>query len=265
MVNTPFVHCQIERDCTIQLENSLVFLLFKLKKTIGRSTLSSQCGKLCVFQVIHFFIRNSTDFKMTIDFNAVAYSQTDALYRWNDERQIVIASGMKMSQFDLVSTPVSNYTLTFKHGILYHNSKNFNNSTDIQTATGNYSMISVRFNLHRHMGSFLIQVYGPCILLVVLSWVSFWLNREATADRVSLGNQKLTTHCTTEFSPNLKYLIFTTVKGVTTVLTMTFLGLEARANLPKVNYPTALDHFIFLSFGFIFATIVQVGQTSTTT
>jgi len=37
------------------------------------------------------------------------------------------------------------------------------------------------------MGNFLIQVYGPCVLLVVLSWVSFWLNREATADRVSLG------------------------------------------------------------------------------
>ena len=31
------------------------------------------------------------------------------------------------------------------------------------------------------------QVYGPCILLVVISWVSFWLNREATSDRISLG------------------------------------------------------------------------------
>lgn len=81
------------------------------------------------------------------------------------------------------------------------------------------------------MGNFLIQVYGPCILLVVLSWVSFWLNREATADRVSLG--------------------------ITTVLTMTFLGLEARTDLPKVPYPTALDFFVFLSFAFIFATILQ--------
>jgi hypothetical protein len=45
----------------------------------------------------------------------------------------------------------------------------------------------VSFHLQRHMGNFLIQVYGPCVLLVVLSWVSFWLNREATADRVSLG------------------------------------------------------------------------------
>ncbi len=28
--------------------------------------------------------------------------------------------------------------------------------------------------------------------------------------------------------------------GITTVLTMTFLGLEARKDLPKVPYPTAL-------------------------
>ncbi|KAH8370199.1 hypothetical protein KR093_002598 [Drosophila rubida] len=97
--------------------------------------------------------------------------------------------------------------------------------------TAEYSMLMVNFHLQRHMGNFLIQVYGPCCLLVVLSWVSFWLNREATADRVSLG--------------------------ITTVLTMTFLGLEARTDLPKVSYPTALDFFVFLSFGFIFATILQ--------
>ncbi|XP_025153133.1 gamma-aminobutyric acid receptor alpha-like isoform X3 [Harpegnathos saltator] len=45
--------------------------------------------------------------------------------------------------------------------------------------------------------------------------------------------------------------------GITTVLTMTFLGLEARTDLPKVPYPTALDFFVFLSFAFIFATIIQ--------
>lgn len=39
---------------------------------------------------------------------------------------------------------------------------------------------------------------------------------------------------------------------------MTFLGLEARTDLPKVPYPTALDFFVFLSFAFIFATIIQV-------
>ena len=48
------------------------------------------------------------------------------------------------------------------------------------------------------------------------------------------------------------------ISGVTTVLTMTFLGLEARTDLPQVAYPTALDYFVFLSFMFIFSTVVQV-------
>ena len=39
---------------------------------------------------------------------------------------------------------------------------------------------------------------------------------------------------------------------------MTFMGLEARKDLPKVTYPTALDYFVFISFMYIFSTVVQV-------
>ena len=53
--------------------------------------------------------------------------------------------------------------------------------------SGNFSQLWASFHLRRHMGNFMIQVYGPSVLLVVLSWVSFWLNREATSDRISLG------------------------------------------------------------------------------
>ena len=56
---------------------------------------------------------------------------------------------------------------------------------------------------------------------------------------------------------NLITNFFFLILGITTVLTMTFLGLEARTDLPKVPYPTALDFFVFLSFAFIFATIIQ--------
>lgn len=52
---------------------------------------------------------------------------------------------------------------------------------------GAFSMLQVNFNLQRHTGYFLIQVYLPCTLIVVLSWVSFWIHREATSDRVGLG------------------------------------------------------------------------------
>ena len=41
------------------------------------------------------------------------------------------------------------------------------------------------------------------------------------------------------------------------MLTMTFLGLETRNDLPKVSYVTALDYFVAITFSFIFATIVQ--------
>ena len=37
------------------------------------------------------------------------------------------------------------------------------------------------------MGYFLINVYVPCALLVIISWVGFWINREATSDRMTLG------------------------------------------------------------------------------
>ena len=52
-------------------------------------------------------------------------------------------------------------------------------------------MLQVVVALQRHTGYFLIQIYLPCTLLVVLSWVGFWLNREATSDRVGLGEKPL--------------------------------------------------------------------------
>ena len=52
-------------------------------------------------------------------------------------------------------------------------------------------MLQVVIALQRHTGYFLIQIYLPCTLLDVLSWVGFWLNREATSDRVGLGKTQL--------------------------------------------------------------------------
>ncbi|XP_058457753.1 gamma-aminobutyric acid receptor alpha-like isoform X2 [Malaya genurostris] len=187
---------------------------------------------------------NLEDFPMDIQrcplkFGSFGYTSHDVLYRWNSDRSAVaIAEDMKLSQFDLVDCPAGNVTDRVFHSTASMGAAVLNNVNDIDELDPNaklyvseYSMLLVSFHLQRHMGNFLIQVYGPCVLLVVLSWVSFWLNREATADRVSLG--------------------------ITTVLTMTFLGLEARTDLPKVPYPTALDFFVFLSFAFIFATIIQ--------
>ena len=128
------------------------------------------------------------------------------------------------------------------------------NSAFLYLCSGNHSTLTVCFHLQRHMGDFIIQVYGPCSLLVVISWVSFWLNREATSERISLGKCILYSDFT-----RLAWQIFYLL-GITTVLTITFLGLEARKDLPKVTYPTALDYFVFISFMYIFCTVVQVNN-----
>lgn len=51
--------------------------------------------------------------------------------------------------------------------------------------------MTVSFDLSRRMGYFAIQTYIPCILTVVLSWVSFWIKRDSTPARTSLGKRRV--------------------------------------------------------------------------
>ena len=53
---------------------------------------------------------------------------------------------------------------------------------------GKYQRLSLSFKLQRNIGYFVFQTYLPSILIVMLSWVSFWINHEATSARVALGN-----------------------------------------------------------------------------
>ncbi|RLU23529.1 hypothetical protein DMN91_003734 [Ooceraea biroi] len=53
-------------------------------------------------------------------------------------------------------------------------------------ATGIYQRLSLSFKLQRNIGYFVFQTYLPSILIVMLSWVSFWINHEATSARVAL-------------------------------------------------------------------------------
>ena len=47
--------------------------------------------------------------------------------------------------------------------------------------------LSAEFVLKREIGYYMIQIYIPSFLIVVLSWVSFWIAVDATPARVSLG------------------------------------------------------------------------------
>uniref|UniRef100_A0AAQ4PVG0 Gamma-aminobutyric acid type A receptor subunit gamma3 n=1 Tax=Gasterosteus aculeatus aculeatus TaxID=481459 RepID=A0AAQ4PVG0_GASAC len=102
----------------------------------------------------------------------------------------------------------------------------------ISSVSGDYYVLmTVYFDLSRRMGYFTIQTYIPCILTVVLSWVSFWIKKDATPARTALG--------------------------ITTVLTMTTLSSVARTSLPRVSYITAMDLFVTVCFLFVFAALME--------
>ena len=52
---------------------------------------------------------------------------------------------------------------------------------------GNYSCLVAHFYLKHSVSFHLIQSYLPSILIVAISWVSFWMDIEAVPGRISLG------------------------------------------------------------------------------
>ncbi|XP_006770806.2 PREDICTED: glycine receptor subunit alpha-3 [Myotis davidii] len=97
--------------------------------------------------------------------------------------------------------------------------------------SGKFTCIEVRFHLERQMGYYLIQMYIPSLLIVILSWVSFWINMDAAPARVALG--------------------------ITTVLTMTTQSSGSRASLPKVSYVKAIDIWMAVCLLFVFAALLE--------
>ena len=60
-------------------------------------------------------------------------------------------------------------------------------------ATGRFTCLRVIFTFQRLLGHFLINTYVATILIVCVSWYSFWLKPEKTMERISLGITTLLT------------------------------------------------------------------------
>ncbi|XP_028029487.1 gamma-aminobutyric acid receptor subunit beta-like isoform X10 [Bombyx mandarina] len=101
----------------------------------------------------------------------------------------------------------------------------------IEIESWNYSRLACEIQFVRSMGYYLIQIYIPSGLIVIISWVSFWLNRNATPARVQLG--------------------------VTTVLTMTTLMSSTNAALPKISYVKSIDVYLGTCFVMVFTSLLE--------
>ncbi|XP_010966093.2 glycine receptor subunit alpha-4 [Camelus bactrianus] len=127
----------------------------------------------------------------TMQLESFGYTMNDLVFEWlEDAPAVQVAEGLTLPQFILRDEKDLGYC-----------TKHYN--------TGKFTCIEVKFHLERQMGYYLIQMYIPSLLIVILSWVSFWINMDAAPARVGLG--------------------------ITTVLTMTTQSSGSRASLPKVK------------------------------
>ncbi|KAM9348976.1 gamma-aminobutyric acid receptor subunit gamma-2 isoform 4-T4 [Symphorus nematophorus] len=149
-----------------------------------------------------------------LEFSSYGYPREEIVYKWKRSSvEVGDIRSWRLYQFSFVGLR--------------------NTSEIVRTVSGDYVVLTVFFDLSRRMGYFTIQTYIPCTLIVVLSWVSFWINKDAVPARTSLG--------------------------ITTVLTMTTLSTIARKSLPKVSYVTAMDLFVSVCFIFVFAALIEYG------
>lgn len=141
-----------------------------------------------------------------------AHTVGDVDYKWKigKNKGIEIVSS-ELAQFDLLRVVTENKAST--------NSK------------GSFAKLVAVFSFRRRLDYYISSVYVPEVILVVLSWCTFFITPSAVPARISLS--------------------------ITTILTTILLSSTLNSNIPKVSYMKAVDYFMLTSFGFIFTALVE--------
>lgn len=87
-----------------------------------------------------------------------------------------------------------------------------------------FSCLRAKLFIQRNLGFYIAQVFIPSMLIVILSWISFWIHVDYLPARASLG--------------------------VICVLTMTTQSSGIRSSLPVLSYIKAID--VWLAAGLLF-------------
>ncbi|XP_069688591.1 glutamate-gated chloride channel isoform X2 [Periplaneta americana] len=151
--------------------------------------------------------------RQTCSLRMASYGWTtdDLVFLWKDGDPVQVVKNLHLPRFTLEKFLTD-----------YCNSK---------TNTGEYSCLKVDLLFKREFSYYLIQIYIPCCMLVIVSWVSFWLDQNAIPARVSLG--------------------------VTTLLTMATQTSGINASLPPVSYTKAIDVWTGVCLTFVFGALLE--------
>merc|ERR1711994_702574 len=102
---------------------------------------------------------------------------------------------------------------------------------DIKTSTGLYSCLTVKLTFKRQLSYYILTIYIPTLMIVLVSWMSFWLDHKSAPARVALA--------------------------VTTLLAMSTTTSSINNSLPPVAYTKAIDVWTNLCVSFVFLALLE--------
>ncbi|KAI0216798.1 Glycine receptor subunit alpha-2 [Lamellibrachia satsuma] len=159
---------------------------------------------------LSYFPLDSQSCEMKI--STYSHRTEDVLLQWLDDTPVELPGDtLTLPQFQL---------LNVKHGQCTERYK-----------TGEYPCLKATFNMRREIGFYVLQTYIPSVLIVSLSWLSFWVDKDAVPGRVTLG--------------------------VTTVLTMTTQLSSSKTSNMKVSYPKAIDYWYSMCMLLVYGALVE--------
>ncbi|KAL2098216.1 hypothetical protein ACEWY4_007423 [Coilia grayii] len=148
-----------------------------------------------------------------IQLESYGYTTKDLVFMWQSGDPVQMDE-IALPQFDVKQEDIK-----------------YSNCTKFYAGTGYYTCVEVIFTLRRQVGFYLMGVYAPTLLIVVLSWLSFWINPDASAARVPLG--------------------------ILSVLSLSSECTSLASELPKVSYVKAIDVWMIACLLYGFGSLVE--------
>ena len=104
----------------------------------------------------------------------VSHTTDDLVFQWlPPEKTPLVVENIELPQLELTNNYTGDCTTVY--------------------STGNFTCLEVVFKFRRRLGYYLFHTYIPTCLIVVMSWISFWIKPEAVPARVTLGVTSLLT------------------------------------------------------------------------
>ncbi|CAG2235750.1 GRGLCN [Mytilus edulis] len=157
------------------------------------------------------------DGTVVLQFEVGTYGFTSdvVVYLWVKDKPVTIQNAI-LPLYNIENTPTTSVELC-----------------DVNSFPGEneFSCLQLTIIFQRAIGYYMLEIFVPDMLIVIMSWVSFWLHPLAVPGRISLG--------------------------AITVLTMSSQGSTARLNAPQVSYPKAIDVWTLFQAMFVFAALIE--------